>query len=78
VRIGITAAYASGRPREAVNGWSPSALPAASPQPGSRSMTVGSYRGNNTTYTGNVPASALKVGTNVPTQRLRMPFTNKS
>lgn len=67
VRIGITAAYASGRPRVAVNGWSPSALPAASPQPGSRSLTVGSYRGNNTTYTVNVPASALKVGTNVLT-----------
>jgi rhamnogalacturonan endolyase len=63
VRIGITAAYASGRPQITVNGWT-SPAPAASSQPNSRSLTIGTYRGNNTLYTYNVPASAFVVGTN--------------
>lgn len=66
VRIGITAAYAGGRPKIQVNGWS-SSNPAASSQPGSRSLTIGTYRGNNTLYTYGVPASAFVAGANTMT-----------
>jgi rhamnogalacturonan endolyase len=66
VRIGITAAYAGGRPQITVNGWT-SPAPSASSQPNSRSMTIGTYRGNNTLYTYNVPASAFVAGTNTMT-----------
>src|SRR5262249_32870570 len=41
-----------------------SALPAPSSQPNSRSITRGTYRGNNTTFTYNIPRSALVAGTN--------------
>lgn len=64
LRIGITAAYAGGRPAIAVNGWTPAQAPAASTQPHSRSVTIGTYRGNNTTYSYAVPASALVAGPN--------------
>lgn len=63
VRIGITAAYAGGRPKIGVNSWS-SSNPSASSQPDSRSLTIGTYRGNNAMYTFSVPASALVAGTN--------------
>ena len=63
VRVGITCAYAGGRPNIGVNSWS-AGLQAASTQPGSRSLTVGTYRGNNVTYSFAVPASALVAGTN--------------
>jgi rhamnogalacturonan endolyase len=66
VRIGITASYAGGRPQITVNSWT-SPAPAASSQPNSRSMTIGTYRGNNALYTYNVPASAFVVGTNTMT-----------
>jgi rhamnogalacturonan endolyase len=66
VRIGITAAYAGGRPAITVNNWS-SALPAASSQPSSRSLTIGTYRGNTALYTYAVPASAFVAGTNTMT-----------
>ncbi|GAB7126159.1 hypothetical protein JCM19000A_06660 [Silvimonas sp. JCM 19000] len=66
VRIGITTAYAGGRPQIVVNNWS-SANPTASSQPDTRNMTVGTYRGNNTLYTYSVPASALVAGTNTLT-----------
>jgi rhamnogalacturonan endolyase len=66
IRIGITTATAGGRPQITVNGWSSSA-PAASSQPSSRTLTVGSYRGNNKMYTYNVPASAFVAGTNTLT-----------
>ena len=62
MRIGITAAYAGGRPQIAVNNWT-SAAPAASSQPGSRSLTIGTYRGNNALYSYAVPASAFVTGT---------------
>ncbi|PTT80032.1 hypothetical protein DBR42_20265, partial [Pelomonas sp. HMWF004] len=58
VRIGISAAYANARPQITVNGWA-SAVPSPSSQPDSRSLTIGTYRGNNTTFTYNVPASAF-------------------
>lgn len=66
VRIGITIAYANARPDITVNSWN-SANPSASTQPSTRSLTVGSYRGNNTTYTFSVPASAFVTGTNTLT-----------
>jgi len=66
VRIGITAAYANARPQISVNSWS-SAVPSASSQPDSRSLTIGTYRGNNTTFTYSVPASAFVAGTNTVT-----------
>lgn len=66
VRIGITAAYAGGRPQIAVNNWT-SAAPAPSSQPDSRSLTIGTYRGNNTLYSYAVPASAFVAGTNTMT-----------
>jgi rhamnogalacturonan endolyase len=66
VRIGITAAYAGGRPQIAVNDWTG---PVDSPttQPDSRSLTIGTYRGNNTLLTFAVPSSAFVVGTNTMT-----------
>jgi rhamnogalacturonan endolyase len=66
VRIGITAAYGGGRPQITVNNWN-SPGPAASSQPNSRSLTIGTYRGNNALYTYNVPASAFVAGTNTMT-----------
>jgi len=65
-RIGITAAYAGGRPQITVNNWT-SAAPAASSQPSSRSLTIGTYRGNNALYSYAVPASAFVTGTNTMT-----------
>jgi rhamnogalacturonan endolyase len=66
VRIGITAAYAGGRPQITVNNWT-SPAPAPSTQPSSRSLTIGTYRGNNTLFTYAVPASAFVAGTNTMT-----------
>ncbi|MEH0417501.1 rhamnogalacturonan lyase B N-terminal domain-containing protein [Streptomyces sp. B21-083] len=57
LRIGVTTAYANGRPQVAVNTWT-SAIPTPPTQPNTRSLTNGSYRGNNNTFTYNVPASA--------------------
>jgi rhamnogalacturonan endolyase len=67
LRIGITAAYAGGRPYIVVNNSWTSSLPAASSQPDSRSMTIGTYRGNNKMFTYAVPASAFVAGANTIT-----------
>lgn len=66
VRIGLTAAYAGGRPQIKVGNWT-SQAPGASSQPSSRSLTIGTYRGNNALFTYQVPASAFVVGTNTMT-----------
>jgi rhamnogalacturonan endolyase len=66
VRIGITTAFAGGRPAIQVNNWS-SPLPKPSVQPDSRGMTIGTYRGNNARFSYSVPASALVVGLNTMT-----------
>ena len=63
LRIGLTVAFAGARPQVSVNAWT-SSVPTASSQPNSRSLTLGTYRGNNVTYTYNIPASAFVVGTN--------------
>jgi rhamnogalacturonan endolyase len=64
LRIGITTAYAGGRPRVSVNSWTSSRPSTSIPQPHTRSLTIGSYRGNNTTFTYAIPASAFVAGTN--------------
>ncbi|MER5452536.1 rhamnogalacturonan lyase B N-terminal domain-containing protein [Streptomyces sp. NPDC002764] len=57
LRIGVTTAYANGRPQISVNDWT-SSIPSPPSQPSTRSLTVGSYRGNNHKFTYGVPASA--------------------
>ncbi|MFE2428733.1 rhamnogalacturonan lyase B N-terminal domain-containing protein [Streptomyces sp. NPDC059373] len=57
LRIGITTNYSNGRPQVTVNDWS-SSVPAPPTEPGTRTLTVGSYRGNDVTFTYSVPASA--------------------
>jgi rhamnogalacturonan endolyase len=66
LRIGITCAYAGGRPKPSIGSWTPS-NPSPSSQPSSRSLTVGTYRGNNWLYTYSVPASGLVAGQNTLT-----------
>jgi len=63
VRIGISAATAGGRPVITVNSFT-APNPSPSTQPSSRSLTIGTYRGNNALYTFAVPASAFVTGTN--------------
>jgi rhamnogalacturonan endolyase len=63
LRIGLSAAYNGARPMVTVNGWT-SSIPSPSSQPKSRSITIGTYRGNNVTYSYTVPASAFVAGTN--------------
>ncbi|MEE1834540.1 rhamnogalacturonan lyase B N-terminal domain-containing protein [Streptomyces sp. SP17KL33] len=62
LRIGVTDAFAGGRPRVSINDWA-SPVPAAPKQPSTRSLTTGSYRGNNHTFLYSVPASAWKSNT---------------
>jgi len=57
LNIGVTTAFANGRPRVRVNDWV-SAVPTPAKEPTTRSLTVGSYRGNNHTYSYAIPASA--------------------
>lgn len=66
LRVGLTCAFSGARPRVSVNNWT-SVIPAPSTQPDSRTLTVGTYRGNNVTYTYEIPASAFVVGTNIMT-----------
>jgi rhamnogalacturonan endolyase len=58
LRIGVTTAYANGRPQIVVNDTWTSAIPTPPTQPNTRSLTNGSYRGNNHTFTYSIPASA--------------------
>ncbi|CAM2773557.1 hypothetical protein HP548_13750 [Paenibacillus taichungensis] len=66
LNIGITAAYNNGRPSVTINGHTLT-NPAASSQPNSRSFTIGTYRGNNTTFSWNIPASYFVNGSNTIT-----------
>jgi rhamnogalacturonan endolyase len=63
LRIGVTTAYANGRPQITVNDAWTSAIPSPPTQPSTRSLTVGSYRGNNHTFSYSVPASAWRTDT---------------
>jgi len=67
IRVGITCNYAGARPTVNVNNVWNSSVPAAPSQPGTRSITVGTYRGNNNTFSWTIPASALVTGTNTLT-----------
>lgn len=64
LRVGITTAYANGRPTAKINSWT-APIPSASTQPTTRTLTIGSYRGNNTTFSFAIPASSFVVGENV-------------
>ena len=66
LRIGITAAYNNGRPSVTINGNTLS-NPSPSSQPNSRSFTIGTYRGNNTTFSWTIPASYFNNGSNTIT-----------
>ena len=63
LRVGLTCAFANGRPRIHVNGWS-SSFRDPSEQPKTRTMTVGTYRCNNVTYDFDIPAHVWKSGSN--------------
>jgi rhamnogalacturonan endolyase len=67
-RIGITCSYQKGgaRPQVSVNAFT-AVVPGTSTQPDSRSITLGTYRGNNVLYTYAIPSSALLVGKNTMT-----------
>ena len=68
VPIGITVPFAGARPAISINKkWSPRKAPGMSAQPRSRSMTIGTWRGNNTTFSYDIPASALVAGVNTLT-----------
>jgi rhamnogalacturonan endolyase len=64
--IGITDAYNNGRPSVTINGHALS-NPGASNQPSDRCETVGTYRGNNTTFSWSIPAADFVTGTNTLT-----------
>jgi rhamnogalacturonan endolyase len=63
MKIGITCAYNNGRPSVTINGHALT-NPGASSQPSSRSITIGTYRGNNTTFTYSIPAADFVTGAN--------------
>ncbi|MCX7714373.1 MAG: polysaccharide lyase family protein [Clostridia bacterium] len=66
LNIGITTSYISGRPSVTING-NTLKLQSASTQPDTRSITIGTYRGNNYTYSWSIPASYFVTGTNTMT-----------
>lgn len=57
IRIGVTEGLAAGRPSIQVNSWS-APMQSQKNQADTRSLTVGTYRGNNQVYEYIVPASA--------------------
>lgn len=64
LRLFITLAQAGGRPAVSVNQHWQAPVPSASNQPDSRGITRGTYRGNNTLFEINIPATALHAGVN--------------
>ncbi|MBA1228896.1 rhamnogalacturonase B [Pseudomonas viridiflava] len=64
LRVLISLAQAGGRPQLSVNDSWHAEVPAASAQPDSRGITRGTWRGNNTLFEFNIPASALHSGSN--------------
>jgi len=63
LNIGITTGYNNGRPAVSVNGNSLS-VPGAPTQPVDRSLTTGTYRGDNDTFSWSVPAADFVTGWN--------------
>jgi rhamnogalacturonan endolyase len=66
LKVGITIAYNNGRPVAVINGHTLT-TPAASSQAKTRSLTVGTYRGNNTTFSWVIPAANFVAGENTLT-----------
>lgn len=66
LRIGITTAFAHARPSITVNQWT-TAAPQPVVEPTTRSLTAGSYRGNNAIFAFDIPASAFVAGENALT-----------
>ncbi|HXT13007.1 MAG TPA: rhamnogalacturonan lyase B N-terminal domain-containing protein [Candidatus Angelobacter sp.] len=66
LKIGITDNYNNGRPSVTINGHALS-IPGAPTQPGDRSLTVGTYRGNNDTFSWSIPSSDFVTGQNTLT-----------
>lgn len=66
LKIGITTAYNNGRPQVTINGHTLS-NPSASSQPKTRTITIGSYRGNNITFSWSIPAADFNSGWNTMT-----------
>lgn len=71
LRIAVTLAFAGARPVVTINPGTPqsytSPVPPPPVQPNSRGVTRGTYRGNNTEYTFDIPASAFVAGSNALT-----------
>jgi rhamnogalacturonan endolyase len=63
LRIGITDNYNNARPSVSINGHALS-VPGIPTQPGDRSLTTGTYRGNNDMFTWSVPSSDFVTGNN--------------
>jgi rhamnogalacturonan endolyase len=63
LKIGITDAYNGGRPGVTINGHALS-IPGSAPENTGRSLTVGSYRGNNFTFGWSIPAGDFNAGAN--------------
>jgi rhamnogalacturonan endolyase len=63
LRIGITTAYNNARPSVSINGNALS-IPGIPAQPEDRSLTTGTYRGNNDMFTWSIPASDFVTGNN--------------
>ncbi len=66
LKIGITTAYNNGRPSATINGHALS-NPGASTQPEDRSLTTGTYCGNDTTFSWSIPSSDFVTGQNTLT-----------
>ncbi|KAK6535756.1 hypothetical protein TWF281_000008 [Arthrobotrys megalospora] len=66
LRISTTLSFKGGRPRVSIGSWS-GTDPGAPKLIDSRGVTRGAYRGYGEQYTWNVPASALKAGSNTLT-----------
>lgn len=66
IKVGITTAYNNGRPQVTINGHTLN-NPSASSQPKTRTITIGSYRGNNTIFSWSILSSYLNSGWNTLT-----------
>ena len=64
LRLYVPLTQANGRPQLRVNGRWNGPLPSLPVQPDSREITRGTYRGNNTVYDIDIPATALQAGVN--------------
>lgn len=64
LRLFVTLTQAGGRPQLRVNERWSGPVPPRPEQPDSRGITRGTYRGNNTVYLFDIPASALQAGLN--------------